>query len=100
MTEMWHVIIDFIARPNLTDDEMETALDTISEFYYWHDATHETPTTAIFYIDAPTADEASLRGRGLFDQTFTNHEFQIVATETIRHEDAIARYEAGIRSPR
>ncbi|CAB0542453.1 hypothetical protein CIP107547_00958 [Corynebacterium diphtheriae] len=30
---MWHVIIDFIARPNLTDDEMETALDTISEFY-------------------------------------------------------------------
>jgi len=70
------------------------------ELYYWHDATRETPTTAIIYVDAPTADEASLRGLGLFDQTFTNHEVQIVATETIRHEDAIARYEAGIRSSR
>ena len=100
MTDLWHVIIDFIARPNLTDDEMETALDTISEFYYWHDATHETPMTAIFYVDAPTADEASLRGRGLFDQTFTNHEVQIVATETIRHEDAIAPYNAEIQSLR
>lgn len=95
---MWHVIIDFIARPNLTEDEIDTVLDTISEFYYWHDADRKTPTTAIFYVDAPTADEASLRGRGLFDQTFTNHEVEIVATETIRHEDAIARYEAEIQS--
>lgn len=97
---MWHVIIDFIARPNLTDDEMETALDTISEFYYWHAATRKTPTTAIFYVDAPTADEANLRGRRLFDQTFHNYQVDIVATETIRHEDAIARYDAGIQSSR
>lgn len=97
---MWQVIIDFIARPNLTDDEMETALDTISEFYYWHDATHETPTTAIFYIDAPTAKEATMHGQELFDQTFHNHQVDIVATETIRHEDAIARYNAEIQSLR
>jgi hypothetical protein len=33
-------------------------------------------------------------------QTFHNHQVDIVATETIRHEDAIARYNAEIQSLR
>lgn len=97
---MWNVIIDFIAHPNLNEDQVITALDTISEFCYWPDATRELPTTAIFYIDAVNEKEATTRGFSQFEQYFKNNEVKRVATETICHEDAIARWEAGIQSLR
>lgn len=95
---MWHVIIDFIARPNLTDDELNTARDTISEFCYWHDTVSETTTTSVFYVDALTVEEATSRGRVLFDKAFEGHEVEIVAVETIRREVATARFNAEIQS--
>ncbi|WFN90847.1 hypothetical protein P8A24_03045 [Arcanobacterium wilhelmae] len=97
---MWHVIVDFIAHPNLTDTDIESAFDLVDELYYWPDADRETPTTAIFYVRGETAVEATRHGMEVFTRTFAGYDVEIVATETITADAAHARYEAGVQSLR